>query len=99
MSYVLLAWLAALTYAAVGVSSKLVTKYSVSNPWLMNFVWSVFIAFNLWIIGLFMGIGIPNTWGSLIVVGIYNCLLGIFYVLALYRLDVSVLSPFGNLRT
>lgn len=99
MSYIVLAWLAALTYAAVGVSSKLVTKYSVSNPWLMNFVWSVFIAFNLWIIGLFMGIGIPNTWGSLIVVGIYNCLLGIFYVLALYRLDVSVLSPFGNLRT
>lgn len=99
MSYVLLAWLAALTYAAVGVSSKLVTKYSVANPWLMNFIWSVFIALNLWIVGLFMGVGIPNTWGSLIIVGIYNCLLGVFYVLALYRLDVSVLSPFGNLRT
>lgn len=99
MSYVLLAWLAALTYAAVGVSSKLITKYSVSNPWLMNFLWSVFIALNLWLVGLFMGVKVPETWGSLIVVGIYNCLLGVFYVLALYKLDVSVLSPFGNLRT
>ena len=46
-----------------------------------------------------MGVKTPEVWGSLIVVGVFNCLLGIFYVLALYKLDVSVLSPFGNLRT
>lgn len=99
MSYLVFAWLATLIYASVAIASKLVTKYSISNPWLMNFLWSLFLAVNLWIVGFVMKVGLPIAWGSLIITGVLNALLGIFYVLALYRLDISVLSPLSNIRT
>jgi drug/metabolite transporter (DMT)-like permease len=99
MNFYIFAWIATLTYAVVAIASKLVSKYSIKNPWLMNFLWSLFIAIDLLIVGVIINVGSPVSWKSVLITGFYNALFGIFYVLSLYKIDISVLSPLSNLRT
>lgn len=45
------------------------------------------------------GVKLPSNWSTITLMGISSTAVWIFFVLALYRLDVSVLSPLYNLRT
>lgn len=98
-SYILFAWVAALFLGLEGVLGKLISKHSIKNPWLFNFVWNFIILLYTLGIALFYHIGWPREWGNIIIAGIFYALSGVFYTWSLYFLDVSVLAPLFNFRT
>jgi len=98
MPFYLFAWVASISYAIEVIVGKLVIKYQVANPWLFNFFWSLFIVILIVPFGLVNGAGIPRFWGNLILASLFYALSGIGYLIALKKLDVSIISPLSNLR-
>lgn len=99
MDYLGFAWIASLAYGLEVFASKLVAKHSLKNPWLFNFVWSSFILVFTLPLALSQGFTWPTNWSNLLPAGILYTFSGLFYLLSLYRLDVSVISPLFNSRT
>lgn len=99
MSYLIFAWLAAFFYGLVNVSGKLTSKYAIRNIWLFNFLYGLFTVLFTLPLALKNGVGMPTTWENLTLSAIFNTLFSIFYVLAIYNLDVSVIGPLFNFRT
>lgn len=99
MSYVAYAWIASFLFGCVVISSKLTSKYAIKNPWLLNFIWSFIVVIFTVITAIPNGVGVPHSWGNIIAAAICSVVLWVSYTLALYRLDVSVLSPLYNFRT
>src|SRR3989338_3223074 len=99
MSYILFAWFASLFYGLVNVIGKLTSKYSIKNIWLFNFLFAFFSLIFTLPPALNNRVGIPLVWGNLILSAVFNTLFVIFYILAIYHLDVSVLGPIFNFRT
>lgn len=99
MSYILFAWIASIFYGLETIIGKLTSKYSLTNPLLFNFAWSLFVLIFTTPIAVYNGINFPSSWTNLILASLFSALAGIFYVLAVYALDVSVLSPLFNFRT
>lgn len=98
MNYIFFAWFASILYAVEVFISKIVVKHSIKNPWLYNFFWALLITIFTSIIALFYHAGLPKELFMLLLATVFYELTGIFYVLALFGLDVSVLSPFFNIR-
>jgi len=92
------AWIASIGYAVQTIISKLTTKHSITSPWLFNFLWNFFALILLVPIALYNGAGIPSHWGNIIPAAITYALVGIFFILSLYKLDVSVLTPLFSVR-
>ena len=94
------AWLASLMYGAEGVIGKLISRHSVPNPWLLNFFWNLFILVLIIPVALWQG-GLvwPADWTNIIWASIFYAGGTAFYVLALYKMDVSVLAPLFSFRT
>jgi drug/metabolite transporter (DMT)-like permease len=94
------AWLASLMYGTVGVIGKLISRHSVANPWLLNFFWNLFILVLIvpvvWWQG---GLVWPSAWANIIWASLFYAGGTAFYVLALYKMDVSVLAPLFSFRT
>lgn len=99
MDYLFFAWMASIFYGFEVVISKVVSKYTISNPWFFNFVWSFFILIFIAVPSIISHASWPRHWGNLTLAALTYALTGVFYLLALYRLDVSVLSPLFNVRT
>ena len=99
MSYLVFAWLASFFYGLVNVSGKLTSKYAIRNIWLFNFLYGLFTVLFTLPLALNNGVNIPQTWGNLTLSAIFNALFSLFYVLAIYNLDVSVMGPLFNFRT
>lgn len=98
MSYIIFAWISAFFFAFETIISKLVGKYSIKNPWLFNFLWSLFVLIFTTPIAYVNHIQIPTSWPNLLVASLFSALAGIFYILSIFALDISVLSPLFNLR-
>ncbi|MBI3952681.1 MAG: EamA family transporter [Candidatus Doudnabacteria bacterium] len=99
MPFYVFAWIASIFYGLEVILGKFISKYSIKNPWFFNFVWNSIILLGLAIISLIKGISLPEAFGNLFLAGFFYALGSIFYVLALYRLDISVLTPLYNFRT
>ncbi len=99
MPFYVFAWIASFLYGLEVIVGKLISKYSVKNPWLFNFIWNLVILLGLTIAALVHGVSLPSAWVNLVWAGIFYALGSLFYVSALYRLDVSVLTPLYNFRT
>ncbi len=99
MSYILFAWTASFLLGIEAVLGKLTSKHSISNPWLFSFLWNLIILIFTFVIALANHVGMPTAWGDLAMAALFYALSGIFYPLAMYALDVSVLSPMWNFRT
>lgn len=99
MNFILFAWIASITYAFGGIAAKLASKHHIENPWLYNFMWGVVATAILIPVGLVNGMGLPQDWPTMIILAFANVVSGTAYVLAVYAVDVSVISPLGNLRT
>lgn len=99
MSFYFFAWIASILYGVEVISGKLISKYSINNPWLFNFAWNFFILIFTVPIALANHAGLPSHWGNLVLASLFYALGTIFYALALYRIDVSVLAPLYNFRT
>jgi drug/metabolite transporter (DMT)-like permease len=99
MSYVAFAWIAVIVYGLETVIIKLSSKYSIKNPWLFNILWN--IIFVLFMVPFYASqhISMPKTWESLLVVSTLSAVCSILYIVMIYRLDVSVLSPLYNVKT
>ena len=99
MTFIVFAWMASILYATEVVLGKFVSKHTIKNPWTYNFVWALFITLFTAIAALVNHVGLPKEFIKLGLATIFYELTGIFYVLALYGLDISILSPLFNIRT
>lgn len=99
MPFYVLAWIAGIFYGFESIIGKLTTKYSIKNPWLFNFIWS-FVVLLIQIPPALAGhVSAPHSWNNLILASIFSTSAGIFFILSIYHLDASVLSPLFNFRT
>jgi len=99
MSFIFFAWVATILYGVEVFVGKIATKYSIQNPWLYTFVWSLFIALMTLPIALINHAGLPKELPMLLGASVFYASTNILYVLILYLLDVSILSPLFNIRT
>lgn len=99
MSFYFFAWLASLFYGVESVIGKLISKYTVKNPWLFNFVWTFFSLLLISIPSVYYGIHWPTSWVPLILASIFYALGGLLYIIGIYYFDISSLSPLFNFRT
>ena len=99
MSFLIFSWLASFFYGLVNVFGKLTSKYAIRNIWLFNFLYGLFTILFTIPLALNSGVNMPSVCGNLTLSAIFNTLFSIFYVLAIYNLDVSVMGPLFNFRT
>src|SRR3989344_1579835 len=93
------AWLASLMYGLEAITGKLTSKHVIQNPYLFNFFWAFFILILTIPVALINGVTVPAHWGYIIIASFFYALSGVLYVLALYKLDVSVIAPLFSFRT
>ena len=99
MSYIVYAWLSSITYGLGGVVGKLATKYHIKNPWLYNIVWAVLTIVFIVPFALVGHVGLPQDWSSILLLGIASAVTSITFTFAFYAVDLSILSPLGNMRS
>lgn len=99
MSFIIFAWVATFFFGMVNVVGKLTSKYAIKNVWFFNFLHVLFPLLITIPLAVGNHVGIPTSWGNLIMSGIFNALFNIFFVLAIYNLDISVLNPLFSFRT
>ncbi len=98
MSFIIFAWLASFFFGLVSVVGKLTSKYAISNIWLFTFLYGLFTVLFTLPLALSNGVTMPSAWGNLSLSAVFNTLFLIFYALAIFNLDVSVISPLFNFR-
>lgn len=99
MSFIFFAWVASILYGLEVVLSKLISKHAIANAFLFNFVWSVWILLLTLPLAVYNRVSWPREWTDLTIAGVISGLTGVFFILTLYRLDVSVLGPLYNIRS
>ena len=99
LSLYVAAWIASISSGFEAIVGKIISKHSVSNPWLFNFFWSFFVLIGITISGFWFGLGIPEKWTYIIFGSLMYALVKISFTLALYKIDVSVMGPMFALRT
>lgn len=99
MSYIFFAWIASLSSGLVVVITKLTSKHSIANPWLFNFLRSLIVVIFIIPLALINHSSMPHNWLPVVVAAITSVLFYIFYILAIYKLDVSTIVPLFNFRT
>jgi len=93
------AWIASVMYGLETIVGKLTSRHAIQNPWLFNFLWSLFILLLMVPVALANGAGIPTHWLFIIAASFFYAAASALFVLALYKLDVSVLAPLFSFRT
>src|SRR3989344_6815314 len=93
------AWTASVAYGVEAITGKLASRHVMPDPLLFNFYWALFILILTSPIALWYGISIPAHWLALLAASGFYALGGTFYILALYRLDASVIAPLFSFRT
>ncbi len=99
MSYIFFAWTAAITSGLIIIISKLTSKHSISNPWLFNFLWTLVGVILIVPIAIMNHASIPTYWVPILFSAMFGTLFYLFYVLSIYRLDVSTIAPLFNFRS
>ena len=99
MPFYIYAWIANIFYGLSTVVAKLTSKKQITNPWLLNFAWGLLNIPIFLVLAIANGVGWPTHWGPVWLVGLFTMLAGTLYILALYHLDVSVLSPLYAFRS
>ena len=98
MSYLFFAWLASIVFGLEVVIGKLTSKHTVTNPWLFNFIWSLFIIILILPFALINHVGIPHFTIHLLLVSFFYAVANILYIIALQLMDVTVMGPLFNFR-
>lgn len=99
MPFYLYAWIATMLFSVSSITSKLASKHQITNPYLLNFAWSLVGNILIILLALNQGVNLSVHWFNLIGISVLAALNGILYVLAMYALDVSVFGPLYNLKT
>lgn len=98
MPFYVFAWIASFFFGLVAIIGKLTGKYSISNPWLFNFLWALFSLILTVPSALINHAGLPSHVSSIIIVSFFNAIFNILYIVSLVHLDVSTFTPLLNLR-
>lgn len=93
------AWTASIVYGFEAIIAKLASRHLIPDPLLFNFYWALFILILTTPVAFWYGVSIPAYWSSLLAASVFYALGGVFYILALYRLDASVIAPLFSFRT
>jgi len=99
MTYIAFAWIATVVYGLETIVTKLSGKYAIKNPWTFNIIWNWFFLLLMLPFYLNSEVGIPAKWGNLLIASLLSAVCCILYIISIYRIDVSVLSPMYNIRT
>ncbi|KKQ23873.1 MAG: hypothetical protein US40_C0010G0007 [Candidatus Roizmanbacteria bacterium GW2011_GWC2_37_13] len=99
MSFTLAIWISSFAYGVQTIVGKLTAKYSLSNPWHLNFVWTLFNLIIVVPMAIVSGIIIPSSITLFVVSGFFLALGNIFLTYSLYKLDITIFSPLFALRT
>jgi drug/metabolite transporter (DMT)-like permease len=99
MSFLIFAWIGLLGYSICQIFEKLTSKYLITNPWLFNFVSNFFALFLIVPITLVHGLGTINNWPFVILAALFWALGNVFFFLALFSVDISVISPAFSVKT
>jgi len=99
MNYLFFAWLASIVFGLEVIIGKITSKRTVANPWLFNFVWSLFIIMILFPFALINHVGIPQFTTNLFLVSLFYALANIFYIISLQIMDVTAMGPLFNFRS
>lgn len=99
MSFIVFAWIASIVYGLMVIVMKLTGKYSIQDPWLFNFLFS--LSFLIFTIppALIGHASVPTHWNTITLTALCYVLSNLFYILALYKVDITTLSPLFNART
>lgn len=98
MPFYFFAWIACFASASTIIITKLTSKYSIKNSWLFVYLWGVAILCFTLPLSVFYRAGLPNDWTPIILGGILAAGWNVFYIISMYKIDVSVLSPLFNFR-
>lgn len=97
--FYIFAWATSILYGVEAILVKLVGKHSIPNPWLFNFIWTFFIVLFTVPTAIANGVGIPHDWTYVFWGSIFYAAASLFYILGIYKLDVSIVGPLFNFRT
>ncbi|MEX0616652.1 MAG: DMT family transporter [Candidatus Woykebacteria bacterium] len=98
MPFYLYAWIATISFGFVVVIVKFASKYSISNPWLFNFLTQLILTLLLIPTAIYYRSFLPSEWLFLGISSVFNAIWVLMYVFSLYKLDVSVFTPLYNFR-
>lgn len=99
MTHLFFAWLASVVFGIEVVIGKFTSNNTVTNPWLFNFIWSLFIIVLVLPFALANHVGVPHLTINLFLVGLSYALINIFYIISLQLLDVTAMGPLFNFRS
>jgi drug/metabolite transporter (DMT)-like permease len=99
MNYIVFAWIASFVYGMELIIGKLTSKYTVSNPWLLNFVWSFFIILLIAPFAFANNVGISQFTSDLLWASLYYALSNILYIITLQLMDITAFGPLFHFRT
>jgi len=86
MPFYVYAWIATIAFGIVVVLAKFASKYSISNPWLLNFLIQLSLVIFLIPFAIINHSLIPNEWYFLIISSIFNAAWVILYICRYPRL-------------
>jgi len=93
------AWISSILYGANGVFGKFNSKYTIKNPWLLNFFWSFIELIIITSVSLISGGGFPINLLNVLFAALFQFLSFVLYVFCLYKFDVSIMVPMFSLRS
>jgi drug/metabolite transporter (DMT)-like permease len=99
MNYIFFAWVASIVFGLEVIIGKFTSKHTIANPWLFNFIWSLFIIILILPFALANHVGIPEFTVNLLWVGLTYAIANIFYIIALQLMDVTAMGPLFNFRS
>lgn len=99
MTFIFFAWVASIVYGLMVVTTKLTSKYTIQNPWLFTFLFSLSLLLFTIPPAVVGHATIPTHWGNISMTALCYVLSNVFYFFALYKMDLTTLSPLFNART
>lgn len=99
MPFYVFAWIASIVSGVATVIGKLTAKHSLKNPWLFNFLWSLFALMFIIPIALVNRVTWPANWTNIIWTAVFTSIFYLTYTFLIYKFDVSTFAPLFNLRT
>lgn len=99
MTIYILAWLSSIAFGFEAILTKLSIRHAMHNPWHLNFFLQFFMVLITLPLAMYYGAGFPLEWLFIIVGGACYALGGSLYVVAMKKLDASVLGSLYCFRT
>lgn len=98
MPFYIYAWIGTIVSGLFVIVAKLTSKYSITNPWLFNFLLTTINLLFTLPPAIYNHAVMPTNWFPIILAAIFTTLTTIFYIFSNYKLDVSVFIPLFNFR-